>query len=121
MAALVDKFSRLADRAKTVPKVLEARADELLLRLDKVEQRGEVFDDMHAHFDTVEEGVGEVEKAMRVIEGNVPVRPSYEPQPGPEDASGTKPEPRSNYTGVTPNPEGAAKPTNSNGVTLRKD
>ena len=61
--SLAAKFSTLADRAKAVPKALEARADSLLPRLDAVEKRG------HAAFDGLEAVVKDAEAAADATEG----------------------------------------------------
>jgi hypothetical protein len=70
---LASKMALLADRVKSVPAALEAKADALLPRLDALEARGApAFDDLTAVILDAEKGVAAAEAAMRLLTNGGP-------------------------------------------------
>jgi hypothetical protein len=70
---LASKMALLADRVKSVPAALEAKADALLPRLDALEARGApAFDDLAAVILDAEKGVAAAEAAMRLLTNGGP-------------------------------------------------
>jgi hypothetical protein len=66
--ALAEKSKRLADRAHAVPKVLEARIDAALVRLDAVEKAGgAAMDGLEAHIGDSEAAIAATEDVVRQI------------------------------------------------------
>lgn len=75
--SMQDKFKRLAERARTVPRVLSDRADVAFTRLDAIELRGDTtFGGLESVLTDVEGGIGHAEDALNQITNGAPVDPN---------------------------------------------
>lgn len=74
--ALADKMKRLAERSTSVPKSLDAWADEHLAKFDALENRGkEAFSKLGTVMADVESGVSAAEDALNQLTNGGPAGP----------------------------------------------